>query len=77
MNMNESVYHSDERILIMTECYPFFMVGKIVEQQNDTISVKAEFGVPLPLKDRVFHIQKDSISAYYVEHDSCKIPTIW
>ena len=75
--MNESLFQLDRRILIMTECYPFFMVGKIVEEQEDTVCVKSEFGVPLPLKDRVFHIKKDSISAYYVENDSCKIPTVW
>ena len=75
--MEDRIFKSNQRILIMTETYPFFLVGVIKSSRRDVVSVKAEFGVPLPLKDRVFHIRKDSISAFYVENDSCKIPTVW
>ncbi len=75
--MEDRVYKTNQRILVMTESYPFFLVGVIKSSHKDMVSVKAEFGVPLPLKDCVFHIRKDSISAFYVENDSCKIPTVW
>lgn len=75
--MVEQTFKSNERILIMTEAYPFFLVGTIQYSKDDIVAVKAEFGVPLPLKDHVFHFKRDAISAFYVEEDSCKIPTVW
>ncbi len=75
--MEEKVFASNHRILVMTEYYPFFLVGQIKNSDRDYVNVKAEFGVPLPLKGRVFHIKKDAISAFYVEDDDCKIPTVW
>lgn len=75
--MAEQIFKSNERILVMTEEYPFFLVGTIQPSEHDIVSIKAEFGVPLPLKDHVFHFKRDAISAFYVEVDSCKIPTAW
>lgn len=75
--MVEQTFKPNERILIMTEAYPFFLVGTIQYSKHDIVAVKAEFGVPLPLKDHVFHFKKDAIQAFYVEEDYCKIPTVW
>ena len=75
--MGEQIFKPNEQILVMTEEYPFFLVGTIEPSEDDIVSVKAEFGVPLPLKDHVFHFKSDGISAFYVEEDSCKIPTVW
>lgn len=75
--MGDKTFKPNERILMMTEAYPFFLVGTIQSAEQGIVSVKAEFGVPLPLKDRVFHFKTDAIAAFYVEEDCCKIPTVW
>lgn len=75
--MTDNIFKPNERILVMTEVYPFFLVGTIQSFEHDVVSIKAEFGVPLPLKDCVFHLKKDAISALFVENVSYKIPTAW
>ena len=75
--MEEKSLQTKRKILVMTESYPFFLVGILVSSDKEYINVKAEFGIPLPLRDRVFHIRKDAISAFFIENDECKIPTVW
>lgn len=75
--MEDRAFQTKSKILVMTEAYPFFLVGILVSSDKDYINVRAEFGIPLPLKDRVFHIRKDAISAFFIENDECKIPTVW
>ncbi len=75
--MEDRTFQTKSKILVMTEAYPFFLVGILVSSDKDYINVRAEFGIPLPLKDRVFHIRKDAISAFFIENDECKIPTVW
>lgn len=73
--MKDKYLCKNEKILVITEFYPFFLVGEIENFNKDYIWVKAEFGVPLPLKGEVFHIKRDAISAFFVENDHQKIPT--
>lgn len=75
--MTDHIFKKDERILLMTEAYPFFLIGTIQSFDHESVCVKAEFGVPLPLKDREFNFHKDAISAFCVENEHCKIPTAW
>ena len=75
--MEDRTLQTKSKILVMTEAYPFFLVGILVSSDKDYINVKAEFGIPLPLRDRVFHIRKDAISAFFIENDEYKIPTVW
>ena len=75
--MEEKSLQTKRKILVMTESYPFFLVGTLVSSDKNYINVEAKFGIPLPLRDRVFHIRKDAISAFFIENDECKIPTVW
>ena len=67
-------FSQDKKILIITEFYPFFLVGNIENVTTDYIWVKAQFGVPLPLRNKVFSIRRDSISAFFIENEFQKIP---
>lgn len=64
------------KILVMTEAFPFFIVGTLEEVGITQISVTAEFGVPAPLKGQVFNIQLEHISAFFVERVPGEIPAI-
>lgn len=66
-----------KKILVMTEYYPFFLVGNLEEVKNEEIWVKAEFGVCAPLKDHVFQIRIDAISALFAENNKNKMPEVW
>jgi len=66
-----------DKILVMTEYYPFFLVGKLKKVENEEIWVKAEFGVSAALKDNVFQIRIDAISALFAENEKNKMPDVW
>lgn len=64
----------NKRVLVMIEAFPFFIVGTLVDVASNQIDILAEFGVPLPLKNNVFHINIESIVAVYVEEQDGEIP---
>ena len=75
--MGDNCFDKNKKMLVMTEAYPYFLVGTIVGVTRDCVSIRAEFGVPLPLKDQVFNIKMDAISAFFIETENQKIPTVW
>jgi ferredoxin-fold anticodon binding domain-containing protein len=66
-----------KKVLVMTEYYPFFLVGTLQKVENEEIWVKAKFGVSAPLKNKVFQIRIDAISATFAETEQNKIPDTW
>lgn len=80
--MNETLVEKIERsvgnrILVMTGAFPFFVVGRLIKVEPDTIHVMTEFGVPAPLKDQEFAIQLEHIAAFYAEEEEGEIPVVW
>lgn len=67
----------DKKVLVMTEYYPFFLVGTLEKVENEEIWVNAKFGVSAPLKNNVFQIRIDAISALFAETEKNKIPDTW
>lgn len=67
----------DKKVLVMTEYYPFFLVGILKKVENEEIWIKAKFGVSAPLKNNVFRIRIDAISALFAETEQNKIPDTW
>ena len=65
------------RVLVMTGAFPFFVVGRLIAVESDTIHVISEFGVPGPLKDQEFAIQLEHISTFYAEESEGDIPVVW
>ncbi len=65
------------RILVMTSAFPFFVVGKLIKVEPDTIHLISEFGVPGPLKDQEFAIQLEHIATFYAEEREGDIPVVW
>ena len=66
-----------KKVLVMTEYYPFFLEGTLEKVHNEEIWVNAEFGVSAPLKNHVFQIRIDAISALFAENEKYKMPDIW
>lgn len=66
-----------KRILVMTRAFPFFIVGRLIDVEPDTIHVITEFGVPSPLRDQEFAIQIEHLSAFYAEENGGEIPVVW
>lgn len=80
--MNKSIENKlsasiDKKVLVMTEYYPFFLVGILEKVENEEIWVNAKFGVSAPLKNNVFQIRIDAISALFAENEKNKIPDTW
>lgn len=65
------------KVLVMTEYYPYFLVGTLEKVRSEEIWVNTKFGVSAPLKDKVFQIRIDAISAVFAENDKDKIPDVW
>ena len=65
------------RVLVMSAAFPFFVVGKLLKVEADTIHVMSEFGVPAPLKNQEFAIQLEHISTFYAEETEGEIPVVW
>lgn len=74
--LNKLIAGEGNKILVMTEAFPFFVVGTIEEVDATQINVRVEFGVPAPLKNQVFNIQLEHISAFFVEEVPGQIPTV-
>ena len=74
--LNKLLVGVGNKILVMTEAFPFFVVGTLEEAEATQIYVRSEFGVPAPLKNQVFCIQLEHISAFFVEEVPGQIPTI-
>ena len=72
--LSESV---GKKILVMTQYYPFFLVGELKSVGNEEIWVEAEFGVSAALKSNVFQIRIDAISAMFAENETIKMPNVW
>ena len=66
-----------KKALIMIEYYPFSLVGILENVENEEIWINAKFGVSAPLKDNVFQIRIDAISALFAETEQNKIPDTW
>lgn len=66
-----------KRVLIMTGAFPFFLVGRLIAAEPDTIHVITEFGVPAPLKNQEFAIQLEHIAVFYAEEREGEIPVVW
>ena len=66
-----------KRILVMTSAFPFFVVGKLIKVEPDTIHLISEFGVPAPLKNQEFAIQLEHIATFYAEEREGDIPVVW
>ena len=66
-----------QNILVMTEVYPFFYVGKLEYVTDGQIGVNVQFGVPVPLLNQVFNVRIKSISAFYFDSELGKIPATW
>ncbi len=65
------------RVLVMTGAFPFFVVGRLIKVEPDTIHVISEFGVPGPLKNQEFAIQLEHIATFYAEEREGEIPVVW
>lgn len=65
------------RVLVMTSAFPFFVVGRLIKVEPDTIHVISEFGVPGPLKNQEFAIQLEHIATFYAEESEGEIPVVW
>lgn len=65
------------RVLVMSAAFPFFVVGRLLKVEADTIHVMSEFGVPAPLKNQEFAIQLEHISTFYAEETEGEIPVVW
>lgn len=65
-----------KRALAMMEVFPFFIVGELVDVEEDHLDIVAESGVALELVGHKFDISLDSISAIYVEEFDGQIPTL-
>ncbi len=66
-----------KKVLVMTEYYPFFFVGILEKAENEEIWVCVKFGVSAALKNKVFQVRLDAISALFVEDDENEIPDTW
>ncbi|BBF43675.1 hypothetical protein lbkm_2363 [Lachnospiraceae bacterium KM106-2] len=66
-----------QNILVMTEAYPFFYVGKLEYVTDGQIGVNVQFGVPVPLQNQVFNVRINAISAFYFDSELGKIPATW
>lgn len=66
----------NRRVLAMIETFPFFIVGELVDVEEDHLDIVAESGVALELVGHKFDISLDSISAIYVEEFDGQIPTL-
>ena len=65
------------RVLVMTGAFPFFVVGRLIAVESDTIHVISEFGVPGPLRNQEFAIQLEHIATLYAEEAEGEIPVVW
>ncbi|MCM3782132.1 hypothetical protein M3231_04050 [Neobacillus mesonae] len=64
------------RILILIEPYPFFLVGELVEVRGDTIFVLVELS-NIPEFDNInVRVHIDDIQVYFVETPDNPIPEI-
>jgi len=66
-----------KRMLVMTSAFPFFVVGRLIKVEADTIHLISEFGVPAPLKGQEFAIQLEHIATFYAEEREGDIPVVW
>lgn len=74
--LNKLLAGIGNKILVMTEAFPFFVVGTLVDADADAICVRSEFGVPAPLRNQEFWIQLEHISAFFVEEWKGQMPSI-
>lgn len=64
------------RIMVILESFPFFMTGKLVDVDPDTVAVEAQEGVPIQLVGHTFHISQASIAAFFIEEKGFPIPRL-
>ena len=62
------------RVLVMIETFPFFIVGILDDVQGDHINIIAESGVPLQFRGKDFNLNIANIAALYVEETEGEIP---
>lgn len=64
------------RILVMTESYPFFYVGRITDVESDTVFIKVEISNVPEFDNIVLRIHIENIQVYFIETPQHPIPEI-
>lgn len=65
-----------KRVLILTEEFPFLVIGKIQKVEGDYVFVDVETTHIDPLENRVFRIHLDRVEVFYIEKKGQEIPII-
>jgi len=66
----------NKKVLILTEEFPFIIIGKIKKLEGDYVFVDVETTHIDPLEDRIFRIHLDRIEVFYIEKPGRPIPKI-
>ena len=64
------------RILVLTESYPFFFVGRITNVESDTVFIKVELCNVPEFDNVVLRTHIDNIQVYFIETPLHPIPEI-
>lgn len=64
------------RVLVLTESYPFFYVGRITDVESDTIFIKVELSNVPEFDNVVLRTHIDNIQVYFIETPQHPIPEI-
>ena len=65
-----------KKVLILTQEFPFLVIGKIKKIEGDYVFVDVETTHIDPLEDRIFRIHLDRVEVFYIEKPGRPIPKI-
>lgn len=65
-----------KRVLILTQEFPFLVIGKIKNVEGDYVFVDVDTTHIDPLEDRIFRIHLDRVEVFYIEKHGQPIPEI-
>lgn len=65
-----------KKVLILTQEFPFLVIGKIKNVEGDYVFVDVETTHIDPLENRVFRIHLDRVEVFYIEKPGKLIPKI-
>lgn len=65
-----------KKVLILTEEFPFIVIGQIKKVEGDYVFVDVETTHIDPLENRIFRIHLDRIEVFYIEKPGRPIPKI-
>ena len=65
-----------KRVLILTEEFPFIVIGRIQKVEGDYVFVDVETTHIDPLENRIFRIHLDRVEVFYIEKKGQEIPWI-